>query len=99
MASVVCFVPDLMDRSRITAACPGAQFVSDASQLSASDADVIVVDASRAGVLDVAGRLGGRVIGFAPHVDEAVIAAGRAVGVDVLPRSRFFARLAELLDG
>ena len=81
-------VPDLMDRSRITAALAETQIVEPHA------AEVIVVDIARA--LDqvataraVAPRA--RIVCFGPHVDDASADAARAAGADiVLPRSKFF---------
>jgi hypothetical protein len=83
--------------------------VASAASPRAADKIVVVVDLSRASALDAitaviaaagatpSGLKGLRVIGFASHVDDRLIAAGRAAGAEVLPRSRFFARLATLL--
>jgi hypothetical protein len=95
---VVVFAPDLMDRSRIAAALPDAQFVGSAEELTrvAPDA-VVLVDLHRPGVLEVLPALTQQVIGFGSHVDDALLHAASAAGcTEVLPRSRFFRRLAEL---
>jgi len=49
---VLAFVPDLMDRSRMRA--PGAEvvFVSDPSELVGAEADLVVLDLSRPGVVE-----------------------------------------------
>ena len=117
MRAVVAYVPDLMDRSRITGAVGTgsaqagdgatvggpvrfARTPADLAELAAS-ADLVVVDLSRPGVLDVlpdVSALGVRVIGFGSHVDTDTLAAARAAGCDqVLARSAFFGRLGELL--
>ena len=102
---VVALVPDLMDRSRVTAVAPDAEVVTsvDALAAAAPGADLVVVDLGRPGVLDALPALtaaGPRVVGFAAHVDRATIDAARAAGCDdVLPRSAFFRSLAELLTG
>jgi len=81
-------VPDLMDRSRITAALP------DAVSSEAESADVIVIDIARA--LDQVARTRAlashaRIVCFGPHVDDASADAARAAGADVvLARSKFF---------
>ena len=91
MARVVAYVPDLMDRSRLT----GVTFVATPEELATVDADVVVVDLSRPGVLDVLPAVAERVprvIGFGSHVDTELLAAAGAAGcTEVLPRSRFFA--------
>ena len=97
---VAAYVPDLMDRSRLTGVGE-VTFVSAPGDLAAVGAEVVVVDLSRPGVLDAVGQLGtARTIGFGSHVDTELLEAARAAGVDeVLPRSRFFARVVELLGG
>ena len=91
MARVVAYVPDLMDRSRLA----GVAFVATPAELVDTDADIVVVDLSRPGVLDVLPAVAERVprvIGFGSHVDTELLAAARAAGcTEVLPRSRFFA--------
>lgn len=100
---VAAHVPDLMDRSRIAGASPDVVFVARADALpeAAAGADVVVVDLSRAGVVEVLPDLaaaGVRVVGFASHVDRPLLAAARAAGCgEVLARSAFFSRLPELL--
>ena len=109
MRSVVAYVPDLMDRSKVAAAAPGVTFVPRPDGLPAAVADAaadldsdvtVVVDLTRPGVLEVlpslAGR--GRVVGFANHTARQVLDDARAAGCDqVLARSAFFSRLEELL--
>ncbi len=93
------YTPDLMDRSKVAAA-GDATFVSRPAELAALSpaADVVVVDLTRPGVVDVLADLEGRVIGFANHTSRDVMAAARAAGCEqVLPRSDFFARIDELL--
>lgn len=107
MTVVVAHVPDLMDRSKL-AALPGAEvtFVGDPAGLavaaSARGATVVVVDLSRPGVLEAlaAGGLPERVVGFGSHVDGDLLRAAREAGcTDVMPRSRFFGRMAEAVTG
>jgi hypothetical protein len=98
---VVALVPDLLDRSRIEGAAAGTgaelRFISSMDDDAASDADLVVIDLSRAGALDVLDSSRARVIGFAPHVDTATLAGARQDGrVEALPRSVFFARLPAL---
>ena len=98
--SVVVYAPDLMDRSRISAAIPDARFVPRPGDLSeATPDDVVAVDVSRPGVLDVVASVAAhRIIGFGSHVDRDLLDAARAAGcTEVLARSAFFRRLAELL--
>lgn len=110
--SVLVHAPDLMDRSRISAAVPAARFVGSAAALvgsvgANSDEDVLVIlDLARAGAVAAiaalvamrVGRVGGlRVIGFGSHVDEDLLASARQAGADeVLARSVFFRRLGDL---
>lgn len=89
---VVALVSDLMDRSRITAALPEAEFVNHAA--GAEGAPFVVIDLARhvGSVADVR-RLcpAARIVAYGSHVDEATLEAARVAGADtVLPRSRFF---------
>ncbi len=97
MTRVAAYVPDLMDRSKLAAA-GDVTFVATPGELAGTAADLVVVDLSRTGVLEVLDQVGARTIGFASHVDHELLAAARAAGCDeVLPRSKFFARIGELL--
>jgi hypothetical protein len=100
VVTVVAFVPDLMDRSRLSAAVPGAVFVSDPAALVSTPGDVVVVDLSRPGVLEVLPELAGRrTVGFGSHVDRALLGAARSAGcAEVLARSEFFRRIPALLS-
>jgi hypothetical protein len=102
-ASVVAFVPDLMDRSRveiaITAAGRPVAFVGHPEDLASAVADgarFVVVDLAPAGVLEILPRLGAaHTVGFASHVDRTLLEAARAAGCDeVLARSAVFRRLS-----
>jgi hypothetical protein len=93
--TVVALAPDLGDRSRVEAMVPGARFVGVAAQLpaAAEGAELVIVDLSRAGVLDVLAEVvagADRVVGYAPHVASDLLAAATAAGVEAVPRSRFF---------
>jgi DNA-binding NarL/FixJ family response regulator len=102
---VVAFAPDLMDRSRISAAAPTARFARTPAELpdlaEEAGADVVLIDLGRPGVLDVVAAVAAPVVGFGSHVDRDVLAAARAAGCDeVLARSAFFGGLAaRLADG
>lgn len=91
-ATVVALVDDLMDRSKIAAAVPGATFSRDAA--ACADAGTVVVDLSRHGGDVGAVRAAAphaRIVAFGPHVDGDGADAARRDGADVvLPRSRFF---------
>ena len=77
-----------MDRSRIGAAIPGVVFGLDTA------ADVVIVDLARGAqqVTDVRSAVpSARIVCYGPHVDDALAAAARAAGADVvMARSRFF---------
>ena len=94
---IVAYVPDLMDRSKV-ASIGDVTFVRQPQELAGQPADVVIVDLSRPGVLDVLPALGhARIIGFASHVDHALMDAARGAGcTEVLARSAFFSRLPRL---
>jgi hypothetical protein len=99
--SIVVLCVDLMDRSHIAVAHPDAVFVRTPAALLervvASNAESVIVDLSRPGALDAIIAVvatGVSVTGYGSHVDAAMLDAARAAGcTEVLPRSRFFARL------
>lgn len=97
--TVAAYVPDLMDRSKVSAAAGDrVTFARTPADLPDVEADLVVVDLSRPGVLDALPSLAGRrVLGFGSHVDTDLLDAARAAGCEVLARSKFFARLEELL--
>jgi DNA-binding NarL/FixJ family response regulator len=90
---IIALVPDLMDRSRVSSAIEGVEFVGDAAACAA--ADVVIVDLARHGdaVAEVrAAAPTARIVAFGPHVDDAMLDRARREGADVvLARSRFFA--------
>jgi hypothetical protein len=98
---VVALAGDLMDRSRLGAACPDTQFVNDVEGTAA--ADVVVVDLARHGDRVRAIRAGNttaRIIGYGPHVDGDAADRARSDGADVvLARSRFFRDPAAVISG
>ncbi len=90
---VAAYAPDLIDQSKLRAA--GAEIVRTVDDLGRVDAQLVLVDLGRPGVLEAVPGIAGRVIGFGSHVDTELLAAARAAGCDeVLPRSVFFRRLA-----
>ncbi len=98
---IVALVPDLMDRSKVLAVAPEARIVSsvDEAVAWAGPGTTVVVDLARAGdrIGDVVAT-GARVVAFGSHVDRDRLAAARAAGcAEVLPRSAFFSRVADLL--
>jgi hypothetical protein len=99
-ARIAAYVPDLMDRSKVAAAADGrVTFVSCPDELVEIDADLVVVDLNRPGVLEVLPRIEVPTVGFGSHVQRALLEAARAAGCDhVLARSAFFSRAVELLS-
>ncbi len=100
---VVAYVPDLLDRSKVAAA-GDVTFVGRPGQLAeaatAAGADLVVVDLTKPGVVDVIGEIGAPVIAFANHTRRDLMDAAVAAGASqVLARSAFFSRLDELLGG
>jgi hypothetical protein len=99
---MVAYVPDLMDRSKVASAAVGADvtFVPTVAALpaAAAGADLVVVDLSRPGVLEVLPAITAPTIGFGRHDDRERLAAATAAGCDrVLARSAFFSQVSELL--
>lgn len=101
MKRILAYVPDLMDRSRITAATgSNVVFVPSPRALAERgvEGDLALVDLSRPGVVEQLAGISMPTIGFASHVDRELMAAARAAGCDqVLARSAFFGRLRELV--
>ena len=97
---VVAFVPDLMDRSRLSAPGVEVAFVADPEGLADAHADLVVADLARPGAIEALGAVAGPTVGFVAHGDAATMAAALAAGCDeVLARSRLFGRFAELVAG
>ena len=101
MTKVVAYVPDLMDRSRLAGAAD-VIFVDRPAALAATaadhNADVVVVDLTRPGVLEAISSVPGRVLGFANHTERDLLESARAAGCEqALARSAFFSRLPDLL--
>lgn len=104
--TVVAFAPDLGDRSRIAAAVDDVTFVREPGELVTAAAGAgtvaVVVDLSRKSVADILAELvatAPRVVGFASHVDEHTLEQARSLGVEAMPRSRFFRTFAGLVPG
>ena len=97
--TIAAYVPDLLDRSKVAAAAPGrVTFVAKPADLAAQDADLVVLDLTRPGAVDVIASLAGPVIGFANHTNRAAMDAALAAGAtQVMARSAFFDRLDALL--
>jgi hypothetical protein len=98
LVRVVAASTDLMDRSRIAATVPGVVLVRS---LTGVEADVVLVDASRPALIaELRAVRAARIVGYAPHVDEAAQDAALAAGcTEVLARSVFFHRLPHLVAG
>lgn len=91
MTAFVGYVPDLMDRSKLT----GVRFVSRPAALLDAPEMSVVLDLGRPGALEIVPDLvaaGRRVVGFVSHVDRTTIDAARAAGCEALPRSELFRR-------
>jgi len=98
MTRIAAYVPDLIDRSKVAAAAHGVTFVERPEELSSLEADLVVLDLSRPGAVDVIPRLTARTLGFGRHTQRELLEAARQAGCDeVLVRSDFFPRLPELL--
>lgn len=74
----------------------------DAGQASAAECTVVIADLGAIGADPPAAvralvEAGKTVLAFGPHVQGEILAAARAAGAVVLPRSIFLARLPELL--
>ena len=103
--AVAAFTPDLMDRSKISAAlrevAGPVRFVATAEALVGLAVDVVVVDLSKRGAIDVLADVvagGARVVAYGSHVDRPLLDRARAAGcAEVLPRSTFFADPAALV--
>lgn len=100
---VVAYVPDLLDRSKVGAA-GDVTFVSRPDQLAEAAAearaDVVVVDLTRPGVVEVLGEISTPVVAFANHTRRDLMEQARAAGASqVMARSAFFSRLDELVGG
>jgi hypothetical protein len=100
--TVLALVTDLMDRSRIESALPvPVRFVSELDASAPGDATVVLADLRR--VADPAALRAlvpdARIIAFGSHIDDEALEAARRAGFDeVLARSAFFRRLAQLIE-
>jgi hypothetical protein len=100
MKHIVAYVPDLMDRSKVAAAAGDVTFVAKPADLVGATADLVVVDATRPGVVDAIKDVEAPVIAFSKHTNREAMDAALASGAQqVLARSAFFARLDDLLGG
>ena len=98
--SVVAFVPDLMDQSKLRLQIPDICFVKEVSELIDVDVDLVLVDLSKSEVLEVLHKIDSKILGFASHVDKEIIAIAEKAGCEkVLPRSKFFHDFQSLVNG
>ena len=98
--SVVGFVPDLMDQSKLRLEIPEICFIKEVSELFDLDVDLVVVDLSKPEVLDVLTEIKSTTLGFASHIDKETITAAEKAGcTKVVPRSKFFRDLHSLVNG
>jgi hypothetical protein len=96
---IAAYVPDLMDRSKVAAAAPDTTFVARLEELASVDADLVVLDLTRPGAVEVISSVRARTVGFCRHTMTDVIAAAEAAGCDrVMVRSAFFADVAGALS-
>ena len=97
--TVVAFVPDLMDQSKLRANARTVKFVSEHDLALADEGDTVVVDLSRIKDMEsIANLRAHRVVGFGSHVDKGLMQDAQEAGVtQVMPRSIFFARLNDVL--
>lgn len=105
--AILCVVRDLLLSSKITSAIKAAnlpyKLLREASLLeSESEAELLIVDLNLEGAIAAAAKWLGahpvRAVGFVSHTDSVTIAAARAAGIpQILPRSRFFESLPEIL--
>jgi len=99
-------IPNLFMRVPVEAAMRGrAQVVAlaDAVSAPASGCAVVIADLDALGADPVRAvramvGAGATVLAFGPHVEGERLAAARAAGAVVFPRSAFLERLPELLD-
>ncbi|MGH9118011.1 MAG: hypothetical protein ACRD0A_09100 [Acidimicrobiales bacterium] len=110
MSSVVAYVVDLMDRSKMTRAAGASgidiTFVRSAAQLAdalaGGGAASVVVDLGRPDAIDAITAVAGRspVVGYGSHVDTDRLQAARHAGAaTVLARSAFFSDPARWMRG
>ena len=109
-AGVALVGSDLMDRSKVAAvaAAAGEELAvwrnpgAVEAGLAGASPRIALVDLAHPAAPAVIARLAGagvKVVAYGPHVDTAALEAATAAGAsESLPRSRFFARLPELLN-
>jgi len=97
--TVVAYVPNIFDRSRFDGKHRSrVRFVDDAAELVKLTPELVIVDLDRCADPASFTVSGNRTIGFGSHVDAEVLAEAVKLGFDeVLPRSRFFRQLPDIL--
>jgi hypothetical protein len=102
---VIALVGDLLDRSKIDAAVPGARFAKTADECAGFDGEAltVVVDVkAHPDAVAAARRLApaARIVAYGRHDDPEALEAARTAGADVaLARSRFFHDPAAAIRG
>lgn len=63
------------------------------------DADIVIADLNRPGSLEALCEVNSQIrrIGFTNHENIVVLEAANALGVEGMPRSKFFARIAQIV--
>ena len=86
-----------MDRSKIAGAFPDATVVRSVDKLldGAAKATLLIVDLARLDDPAVLADVDARIVGFGSHVNADVLAAAESAGIEAMPRSVFFKRVAE----
>ncbi len=94
---IAAVIPNLFDRSRFGGK---VTFIDTADEAEALNAQRVIVDLDRCED-PMSFRLDGvHVVGFGPHVESGLFQKAVEAGFDeVMPRSVFFRRLPEMLDG
>lgn len=97
--TIVAYVPNIFDRSRFEGKHRDqVQFIDDAAELDEIALELVIVDLDRCADPASFTVTGKRSIGFGSHVEAEVLAAATNMGFDeVLPRSRFFRQLPDIL--
>ncbi len=96
---VVAYVPDLMDRSKFDAVKDQVdiKFASRPEQLASVEADLLIVDLGRPGVIEALSGSQAEKVGFISHVDDDARLRATTAGVRVYARSAFFSRLVSIV--
>lgn len=91
---VAALIPNVMDRGKTLKVYPAIEWLSGDAGLRETSADLVLIDLKRVDDLTAAADVAGWTVGFAPHVEEDLLAQAADAGFDeVLPRSIFFKRV------